>query len=64
MGTSQEKSVLCSPENTHDLKERIMNEVDLLKENQDLLKRKMDANLKRKLAAYIRNKNRLCIHIK
>ena len=56
----------------HVKKERIMNEVDLLKENQNLLKSygknaKKDASLsskkwrayrrKRKLAAYIRNKN-------
>ena len=49
-------------------KNKIINEVDLLKENQDFLKRVMAEmrrkmqtyRRKRKLAAYFRNKNRLC----
>ena len=39
LGTPQEQSLLTPPENTDDLRERIVNEVNLLKENPNLVKR-------------------------
>ena len=48
MGTSEKQSLLFSSENTNDLKERTVNEVNLLKGKQDLVKRVI-AGMRRRL---------------